>query len=106
MGEYFYQKALAPSVDSRPLFFYLRTCGWVGEKCKGLVVASAKKNFNNSYWYFYNLVCNAPMTDAQKAEELEQVMELVKKKRVNIKNWDSQKVEEWCAQLRASGKGI
>ncbi len=46
------------------------------------------------------------MTDAQKAEELEQVIEMVKKKRVNIKNWDSQKVEEWCAQLRASGKGI
>jgi len=106
MGEYFYQKALSPSADSRPLFFYLRTCGWVGEKCRGLVVASAKKNFNNSYWYFYNLVCNAPMTDAQKAEELEQVIEMVKKKRVNIKNWDSQKVEEWCAQLRASGKGI
>lgn len=105
-GEYFYQRALSPSVDPRQLFYPLRRCGWVGEKCKGIVVAAGKKNFNNSYWYFYNLVTNAPMTDAQKADEVEQVAELVRRRKVTIRNWDDQKVKDWCAELRASGKGV
>lgn len=101
MGEYFYRKALDPSADPRPLFYCLKQCGWVGEKCKGIVVAAAKKNFNNSFWYFYNLVGNAPMADMQKADELEQVAELVRKHKINIKNWDEKRVQDWCAELRA-----
>ncbi len=101
MGEYFYRKALDPSTDPRSLFYCLKQCGWVGEKCSGVVVAAAKKNSNGTFWNFWNLVSNAPITDAQKAVELEQVAELVRKHKVNIKNWDEKRILDWCAELRA-----
>ncbi len=101
MGEYFYHKAMDPSSDPRPLFYSLKQCGWTGERCKGIIVAAAKKSFNNSFWYFYNMVGSAPITDAQKADELEQVAEMVRKHKINIKNWDEKRVQDWCTELRA-----
>lgn len=106
MGKYYYQKALDPACDSRNVFDYLKKCGWTGEKCKGVIVAGAKKGFNSSYWYFRNLVMAAPLTDSQKADEIEEVQKLVEKHKINIRNWNEQAIKELCAELRASGNSI
>ena len=101
MGKFFYEIALDRSSDSRQFFFALKKCGWVGEKCKGLIVAAAKKNYIRSYHPFLTFVTSAPMTDEQKADELEQVAELVVKRKININGLDEQRIKNWCKELRA-----
>ena len=101
MGKFFYELALDRSSDTRQFFFALKKCGWTGEKCKGLVVAAAKKNYIRSYYPFYSLVCNAPMTNEQKADELEQIIDLVAKHKININGLDEQRIKNWCEELRA-----
>ena len=106
MGEYYYKRALDPSIDSRSTFSYLKTCGWVGEKCKGIITAGMKKPYNHDFYNFQNLVDTAPLNCSQKADEVEEVRELVLTHKINVRGWDDQKVQEMCAKLRASGNAF
>ena len=104
MGEYFYRRALDPMVDSRRVFSYMKTCGWVGEKCKGVIVEGIKKPYNRNFWNFQQLVTDAPLTCSQKADEVEQVREMVRRHEINIKSWNDQTIQDLCARLRADAE--
>ncbi len=104
LGEYFYQRALDPMVDSRMVFSQMKTCGWVGEKCKGVIVEGIKKPYNRNFWNFQRLVTDAPLTYSQKADEVEEVRRMVRRHEVNIKSWDDQTVQDLCARLREDAK--
>ncbi len=104
LGEYFYRRALDPMVDSRRVFSQMKTCGWVGEKCKGVIVEGIKKPYNRSFWNFQQLVTDAPLTYSQKADEVEEVRRMVHKHEINIKGWNDQTIQDLCAQLREDAK--
>lgn len=104
LGGYFYHQAMKSSDDAQNLMPTLKRCGWVGEKFGKFLVDAVKNNLFanklNAFWTLYSMIYSAPLTDSQKADTVEKIIELVHSSQAKINTWHGLKMIHWCQELR------
>lgn len=98
-GEYFYKRALVTQDNTR-YYAWISLCGWTG--CQGLLANTVqKKGGSMRSWQLRSLLGQLPLSNEQKADELERVAAVMKQQRFSKTDLDEKRLADWAALLRA-----